>query len=498
MDRLISVPALPIASPQEHRSARILLTISLLLLNLSFALLVSGTAKAESQGQSGNAAVSAGPNQGTFLMLSDIHFDPFFDANPRFVKKLVANPVEKWQPIFESVENDAVSPDGADSNYALLMSALHAARDSGVQYDYVLVTGDFLGHEFEKKYRAYIPDGAGYQDFVVKTILFVNRTIEQAFPGVSVYGTLGNNDSTGGDYAAPGRAIFAALAKEWKVIAVHPDARRDFLGGGFYAVPHPTVPSQEFIVLDTSFWSNRYHRDVSSNAADPGSAELDWLQAKLTQLQSEQKTAALIMHIPPGIDPYASSKLGSCENPSLFWKQTYMDSFLKIIADHKDILRDGYAGHTHMDDFRVLADSTGRPYFQTHIIPSISRDHHNNPAFEIGVYEKTTGALIDYAVTYLKSPSNADAKEEPHWTPEYDFREASGFPSYNPASLETIAGLIRSSEVIRKKFMDFYRSQIPPALSDLLKDWRYYSCAQTEITPGTFSGCVCPSPAASN
>lgn len=431
-------------------------------------------------------------------MLSDIHFDPFFEAKPSLIKKLASSPVEEWQSIFESSGNDAVSPDGSDCNYALLASALQAARDSGVQYDYILVTGDFLGHEFERKYRAYNPDGSGYQDFVIKTMLFVNRTIEQAFPGVSVYGTLGNNDSTGGDYAAPGKAIFAALAKEWKVIAVPPDAQRDFLDGGFYAVPHPTVPSQEFIVLDTSFWSNRYHRDASSNTPDQGAAEMNWLEAKLDQLRGMHKTAALIMHIPPGIDPYASSKLGGCDNPSLFWKQTYLDSFIKTIADHKDILRDSYAGHTHMDDFRVFADSTGQPYFQTHIVPSISRDHHNNPAFEIGVYEKTTGALIDYAVTYLKSPSNAGTTEEPHWTPEYDFREASSFPSYSPASLETIAGLIRSSELIRKRFMDFYKPQIPLALSALLKDWRYYSCAQTEITPSTFRGCACPSPAASN
>jgi sphingomyelin phosphodiesterase acid-like 3 len=496
MERFPGTSASLSASKPERRPNCLATRTAMLLLILGFLAGVPCATAVPHGPQAGTATVAVGPDQGTFLMLSDIHFDPFFEASQPLIHQLASSPVEKWQSIFESRGDGEVSPDGADSNYALLKSALRAAGDSGTRYDYIVLTGDFLGHQFQKKYRSYVPGGSGYQVFVVKTIVFVNRMIEQTFPGVPIYGALGNNDSIGGDYAAPGRAIFSALIGEWKVIGAHPDARRDFLRGGYYAVPHPTVSSQEFVVLDTSFWSNRYRSSGPSNAADPGSAEIHWLAAKLSQLQSAHKTAALIMHIPPGVDAYASSKLGSCGHAVPFWKKAYLDSFMNLVAKHRDVVRDSYAGHTHMDDFRVFADGTGMPYFQTHIIPSIGRDHHNSPAFETGVYDQATGALVDYEVIYLKSSSSTSVLEKTSWAPEYDFREASGFPSYSPSSLETIATLIRSSAAIRQRFIDFYTSRMPASLSGLLKDWRFYSCAQTEIAPAAFSKCVCPPPSA--
>ena len=76
-----------------------------------------------------------------------------------------------------------ISPNGADTNYPLLASAIDAVQHSGTHYDYIIVAGDFLGHDFLKKYRGFKPDGSGYQEFAIKTIVFVNRMIQQAFPG---------------------------------------------------------------------------------------------------------------------------------------------------------------------------------------------------------------------------------------------------------------------------------------------------------------------------
>ena len=475
---------------------RILLAIPLLL--VFFLPPASPRTGREPQFRSGRTAVSIGENQGAFLMLSDIHFDPFSNASPEAFKRLSSSPVEEWQSIFESSGDNRLPPEGTDTNYPLLASALDAARNSGAHYDYVLVAGDFLGHRLPAKYRSFKPDGRGYREFAIKTLIFVNRMIEQSFPGVPVYGALGNNDSTGGDYSAPGKALLVALRKEWKVVDARPDAVRDFLRGGFYAVPHPTVPDREFIVLDTSFWSSRYEGGNNRNFRDAGAGELSWLRSTLQQLQAMHKTAALIMHIPPGIDAYASSALGGCNTPALFWKGAYLSAFLELIEEHKAILRDAYAGHTHMDDFRVFTDREGMPYFQTHVVPSISPDHRTRPAFEIGVYDKATGALMDYAATYLKSPPGTGTAGKPLWEPEYDFRQLSGFQSYSPASLETAAALIRSNEAIRKKFIDFYLSKLPSSVVPITKDWLSYSCAQTEMTASAYGKCACPSPAGKN
>lgn len=443
-----------------------------------------------------HASVSPGPNEGTFLLLSDIHLDPLTGTDPQVIRQLLSSPVERWQSIFDSSPDRQISPNGTDSNYALLASALEAARRSGAHYDYVIITGDFLGHDLLAKYSGFTHSDAGYREFAIHTLVFVNRMVEQAFPGVPIFETLGNNDSVEGDYMDPGAPLLETLAKEWRVVAAAPDARRDFLKGGYYAVPHPFVPNDEFIILNTAFWSNNYANSSSTGGSDQGLRELAWLKSELDGAQAAHKNATLLMHIPPGVDAYKSSQSGGC-NPMLFWKKPYQDSFLAILETHASQVRDGYAGHTHMDDFTVINGASGTPYFQIHITPSISRDHRNNPAFETGVYDKTSGALADYMASYLRSSSTTgDSSQSVAWVPEYDFRQLSHLPMYSPSSLQAIALLIRSNDLIRQRFLDLYVSKATPGGSAPIKDWLSYSCAQTEVSPDSFRGCACPNPGA--
>src|SRR5436305_1981691 len=87
-----------------------------------------------------------GGTEGTFLAISDLHFDPY--ADPAIVRHLLEAPVEEWPAIF-GVSSAAFSQYGRDTNYRLLISALDAAKDLGLTYDYVLVTGDQLAHRFK-------------------------------------------------------------------------------------------------------------------------------------------------------------------------------------------------------------------------------------------------------------------------------------------------------------------------------------------------------------
>lgn len=437
--------------------------------------------------QSSNlSAISPAPNESAFLMLSDIHFDPFTGTDRSIVQELASAPVEDWERILKPQADQPVAPDGADTNYSLLLSALDAARNSGVHYDYVLFTGDFLGHNFPAKYRLYgHPTGDGYESFVVKTISFVTRVIQQVFPSVPVYAVFGNNDSLGGDYAPQDPRLLAAMQKEWKVVGSQ--AKKDFLAGGYYAARHPAVANFEFIVLNTSYWSNRLD---ASTASSEGSVQLKWLATQLDELRRRHGSAAILMHVPPGIDAYASATPGRCASPAFFWQKAAMDSFMAIISAHRDTLRDAYAGHTHLDDFRVFADSSGMAFFQTHIAPSISRDHHNRPGFEIGLYEKQTGAMVDYAAEYMVDPGNG-AATKPNWKLAYDFRQDAHLDSYSPENLESLALLIRSSDIVRKRLFQRYGTPTS-AVQALARDWRYYSCAQTEFEAAPYHSCACP------
>lgn len=99
---------------------------------------------------------------------------------------------------------------GADTNYPLLVAVLKAAQDYGVKqhYDYVIVTGDYLAHDFTNKYQRLIDnDEAAFQAFVIKTIIFISRTIQASFPSLPVFGM--QPAMQRGDFAALGCASHA-------------------------------------------------------------------------------------------------------------------------------------------------------------------------------------------------------------------------------------------------------------------------------------------------
>lgn len=468
--------------------------VALILITFAWpAAIVHRNTNLSAQQRTREVSLSVGQNQGTFLILTDIHFDPFADdLDPKIFAQLNSRPVRDWQAIFRSAVSRNVSKDGQDANYALFVSALNAAKTSGQRYDYVLVMGDYLTHNFPQKYAAYRPGGKGYEAFAIKTMVFVSQMIQQTFPMTPVYGVLGNNDSTTGDYAAPGDALLGALSKDWKIIAADRGASKSFAVGGYYALPHPIVRNSEIIVLNSTFFSSRY--DTPSIAkGNQGAVELNWLEATLRNVEEQHKTAVLLMHIPPGIDAFESAKSGACSKSALFWKRGYLDSFVKTIQGHESALRDGYAGHLHAEDFRLLTNADGNPSLQIHIAPSVSRDHHNKPAFEVGVYDKESGNLVDYEVITLKSVSDAPG-EAPQidWQPTYDFRQESGGETYSPATLQTLSEILRANEGLRRRYLDFYKSQIAPGAPINMGNWRYYSCSETEISPEDYEKCACP------
>ncbi len=246
-------------------------------------------------------------NEGTFLTLSDIHFDPY--ADPAVVRQLATAPVDQWGAILAG-STAPFAEYGSDTTYPLMMSALSAARGTGLAYDYVLVTGDLLAHDFRRGFETHAGgDDDAYGSFVVKTITFLTRTLQQTFAGVPVILALGNNDSACGDYRlTPNGAMLHALAPELNVLAGHPQATEDFEAGGFYAVPHPTVPGRQIVVLNDVFWSTQYLDRCDPMISDAGAAELGWLEWKLFKARSAKQSVTLVMHIPPGIDAYRSAQ----------------------------------------------------------------------------------------------------------------------------------------------------------------------------------------------
>jgi sphingomyelin phosphodiesterase acid-like 3 len=461
--------------------------------------LAAGPANKQPTREANPQSLALVAGQGTFLILSDIHFDPF--ANRTLVPQLISADVARWQSIFDSARGGGFSQYGQDTNYALLRSLLEAARryQSAYHYDYVVVTGDYLAHKFRERYLQSGCNDASYPVFVVKTMTFLTRMIQKTFPSLAVFGAVGNNDSICGDYSqTPGDELLRSMAEEWRVLARVPEARADFAVGGFYAVSHPTVANRELIVLNTTFWSNLYKDSCSAVPGSPGKAELQWFAWKLYQAQAQTKTVSLIMHIPPGIDSYNSAKLAKCSESAPLWNPEFASQFERLVDQFRALLRDVYVGHLHMDDFRVFEDAQGSAFAEAHVVPAVSPIYDNNPAFEIALYDKHTGNLVNYAIVYLTDLAQLqkDREHVPTWRIEYSADAAYRVAEYGPTAAKQIAGAIRSDTNTRRMFATFYNvtgSHSSPVATDR---WLSFACAQTEWSAEGYAQCSCSATAA--
>src|SRR5262245_32778903 len=90
---------------------------------------------------------------GNFLVISDFHFDPFQGLNRQEFAELQARPVAAW-PAFFAERDLPLGKLGTDSSARLVDSALAAAAKQLPEPSFILYPGDFLAHDWQRKYNA--------------------------------------------------------------------------------------------------------------------------------------------------------------------------------------------------------------------------------------------------------------------------------------------------------------------------------------------------------
>ncbi len=418
------------------------------------------------------------PATGRALLISDIHLDPL--ADPAIVKQLIAAPVSRWEEIFERSQQKSFSAYGSDTNYPLFVSAL-AAAEVQAPFDYVVFTGDALRHNFLPAFVAVGGSADQYPEFAAKTEAFVVQELQDRLK-VPVVAALGNNDSGCGDYQIPpGSAFLAGTANSLAILSASPEAKSTFQLGGYFSVPHPTVADQEVIVLNTIFWSASY-KSCMPTSGDPGEAEMEWLSWKLYSARLLHHGVTLVMHIPPGMDAYDSAH-GRCQAPTSFWKMQYSTRFGALMSTYADVVQMGFAGHIHMDDFRVSA--TEPASLPLRITPSVSPIFKNDPAFSVMTYSLATAAVSDITTYFLALSSST-----PTWSKEYQFDRAYGVGSFSAANLSTVAAEIRSGKGSARNTFE-HNYAVSAASPIHASNLAFYTCAQDNFTAASYSECVC-------
>ncbi|MBV9109516.1 MAG: metallophosphoesterase, partial [Gemmatimonadetes bacterium] len=341
-----------------------------------------------------NAQASARPaRESTVLLVSDLHFDPF-TAGAQAVNALRAAPTTQWARILAAVPGTTPSAYGSDSNYPLLVSAGAAMRQAVPHPAYVVISGDFLGHNFEAKYDSVFAgtrDSTGAATFADSTMAFMARWMGSLFPrDVPIYPAIGNNDSGCNDYGMDTQFQRSA-ARSWAPLAQRGGRARGFVAafdsGGYYTA-RPPRSNATLVMLNDIYWSRSYD---AACGPDRGQRELRWLAGILQAARASHRRVWLASHIPPGVDIYSS--LQHPGDPTLMFTPAYVAPFDSLVRAYADVVALHVTGHTHMSEFRVYQTATGGvPDLG---VPAVSPIFGNNPGF-VSMRLGPSGELLDY------------------------------------------------------------------------------------------------------
>lgn len=426
-----------------------------------------------------------------FLVLTDIHFDPFtscYLANQKpcpMIRRLEAAPASQWAAIL-AAEDKTNAAYRQDTSYTLLTASLKASQQAATaqHVKFVLVLGDMIGHAYREYYRKYAQDKsvAGYRSFTKKTFQFLNSEFAHTFPSVDVYSLVGNNDSYRGNYSAiPHDAFFIDMAGLWSSLVHSPNNRatmqREFPAAGYYAIDLPGQKNMRLIALNTVLFSNKDDRKVTAKAAWQ---ELTWLHQQLQLAKERNQRVLIALHIPEGVDVYASLRVRLLRLVEL-WQGPYTERFQQELHEFAPTIAGIFAGHLHADWFQVLRfdNMTEIPVLGT---PSISPIYGNNPGFKIYSYSDSTRQLNDF-VTYYYPIDNPGS-----WREEYDFSRL-----YKPNCLDcpvtTGMNAIKPAGTLANAYKLFY--SVRTTSQPITTKWDpYYWCAIREVSVANYQKCI--------
>ncbi|MDB5135460.1 MAG: Calcineurin-like phosphoesterase [Mucilaginibacter sp.] len=337
---------------------------------------------------------------GQCLIVSDLHFNPFFDGkhniDTNLRNELTTSDTLEWERLLG--DHIAANPldsnsRGYDSNFYLLRSAIDAMGAKVPHPAFIVIAGDFIWHAWYRKERSNdtvlfdknIPGQE--QTLKTKSIQFIAYLFHKKFPGVPVIPALGNNDSDNGDYTVGSTGFLNSFATAWKLNKpgeITADLSR-FDTAGYYTAARGNL---KFVVLNSTL--------VKRGAVQFHSRGINMMQWLGTEL-SGSKNVWIISHIPPGKNGFDGGDMWDTSNGNP------LNMFIDSITKHPDVVKLIIASHTHFNDFKVITTKNNTPVTYMRIVPSIGMDHRNNPSFEVADFDNA-GRIAEETTFYLNIP----------------------------------------------------------------------------------------------
>jgi 3',5'-cyclic AMP phosphodiesterase CpdA len=255
------------------------------------------------------AGSAVGETDGTFLVFSDIHLDPFYGTR------------HAMSPECRGAD-EPFGVLGCDSPLALVNDTLRAARAAYPNPDFIIFNGDLARHEM-----AALPDPKAALTNIIGNVstlfdLYFPNVTRFGSPAVEAHGqllvTLGNNDVVPGyalELTSSGASnstnttvdMLKLLADDW----AHELTTAEYATlafGGYFA--REVVPGLHVLSINTILYSS-HHAPNTSSAVDPN-FQFAWLRGQLEHVRGLGHRAYIVGHIPPALSSGACVRACLC------------------------------------------------------------------------------------------------------------------------------------------------------------------------------------------
>lgn len=282
------------------------------------------------------------------------------DSPPRLIESSLQWASQNWMPL---------SRDRASSNNA---SSSGAAKGRGI--DFIIWTGDSARHDSDNRLPRTNAE-------IFRLNRWTLNQIESAFPGVPIVPSIGNNDIFPHNILFPGpNSVTKEYVSIWRDHI--PEYEFHTFEQGGYFVKELLPNELAAMSLNTLyFYDNNKAVDGcvrsskkghGNTPADPGTAQLDWLEVQLNLFRQRSMQVHLLGHVPPTAGNYF---------PRCYKRYT------DIVLRYQDTVVGQHFGHMNTDAFFIQEDQEavyGDSVDNHHpLLPTSGADVDDSPDVEV-------------------------------------------------------------------------------------------------------------------
>jgi hypothetical protein len=198
--------------------------------------------------------------------------------------------------------------------------------------------------------------------------------------------------------------------------------------------------------------------------------QFTWFGAQLAKASAAGLKVWLLMHAPPGAIEGETAQSSNDSNNQIttafmMWTDANLTAFMGYINSYHGMIAMTLAGHTHMDEFRLMSPGNALA-----ITAGISPYFGNNAAYKIFKLDKVSLVPTDYSALYcdLLAPS-------PQFSNYYTFSQAYDLDGTLATSLFQLFPTLLASTTVQSQYrVAFFSGSSPNPIINA--NWPVYWC----------------------